>query len=92
MLDNVIDVSEFSVEKVARTFRDNRCGPAALPIAQLTCRVCLPVCLSVWRDYRRIGLGIMGFADMLYQLGVAITRRRPAARRVMRCIRARRTK
>lgn len=40
MLDNVIDLSDFPVEKVNTTFRNNR----------------------------RIGLGIMGFADMLYQL------------------------
>jgi ribonucleoside-diphosphate reductase alpha chain len=40
MLDNVIDLSDFPVEKVNNTFRNNR----------------------------RIGLGIMGFADMLYQL------------------------
>jgi ribonucleoside-diphosphate reductase alpha chain len=42
MLDNVIDMSEFSVEDVQRTSRDNR----------------------------RIGLGIMGFADLLYQLEI----------------------
>ena len=43
MLDNVIDVTDFPVEKVHKTFRGNR----------------------------RIGLGIMGFADMLYQLNIA---------------------
>ncbi|MBI5754385.1 adenosylcobalamin-dependent ribonucleoside-diphosphate reductase [Candidatus Peregrinibacteria bacterium] len=42
MLDNVIDLSDFPVEKVNTTFRNNR----------------------------RVGLGIMGFADMLYQLRV----------------------
>jgi ribonucleoside-diphosphate reductase alpha chain len=42
MLDNVIDVSDFPVEKVNERFRDNR----------------------------RVGLGIMGFADLLYQLEV----------------------
>ncbi|MBI4135314.1 adenosylcobalamin-dependent ribonucleoside-diphosphate reductase [Candidatus Uhrbacteria bacterium] len=42
MLDNVVDVSDFPVEKVNRTFRNNR----------------------------RVGLGIMGFADMLYQLNI----------------------
>ncbi len=42
MLDNVIDLTDFPVEKVNLTFRGNR----------------------------RIGLGIMGFADMLYQLGI----------------------
>lgn len=42
MLDNVIDVSEFPVERVVAACRGNR----------------------------RIGLGIMGFADMLYILGV----------------------
>ena len=40
MLDNVIDLSDFPVEKVNTTFKNNR----------------------------RIGLGIMGFADMLYQM------------------------
>lgn len=40
MLDNVIDLSDFPVAKVNKTFRNNR----------------------------RIGLGIMGFADMLYQM------------------------
>ncbi|MBI5728368.1 MAG: hypothetical protein HY984_01285, partial [Candidatus Magasanikbacteria bacterium] len=42
MLDNVIDITDFPVERVNKRFRDNR----------------------------RIGLGIMGFADMLYQLGI----------------------
>lgn len=42
MLDNVIDLTDFPVEKVNATFRNNR----------------------------RIGLGIMGFADMLYQLRI----------------------
>ncbi len=42
MLDNVIDLSDFPVEKVNQTFRNNR----------------------------RLGLGIMGFADMLYQLRI----------------------
>ncbi len=42
LLDNVIDLSDFPVEKVNNTFRNNR----------------------------RIGLGIMGFADMLYQLRI----------------------
>lgn len=42
MLDNVIDLSDFPVEKVNHTFRNNR----------------------------RIGLGIMGFADMLYQMRI----------------------
>jgi ribonucleoside-diphosphate reductase alpha chain len=42
MLDNVIDISDFPVEKVNSTFRNNR----------------------------RVGLGIMGFADMLYQLRI----------------------
>lgn len=42
MLDNVIDLSDFPVEKVNSTFKKNR----------------------------RIGLGIMGFADMLYQLKI----------------------
>ncbi len=43
LLENVIDLTDFPVEDVNKTFRGNR----------------------------RIGLGIMGFADMLYQLGVA---------------------
>ena len=42
MLDNVIDLTDFPVEKVNKTFRSNR----------------------------RIGLGVMGFADMLIQLGI----------------------
>lgn len=42
MLDNVIDLSDFPVQKVNNSFRNNR----------------------------RIGLGIMGFSDMLYQLHV----------------------
>lgn len=42
MLDNVIDLSDFPVEKVNSTFRNNR----------------------------RLGLGIMGFADMLYQMRI----------------------
>lgn len=42
MLDNVIDLSNFPVEKVNSNFRSNR----------------------------RVGLGIMGFADMLYQLEI----------------------
>lgn len=42
MLDNVVDLSDFPVEKVNSTFRNNR----------------------------RLGLGIMGFADMLYQLRI----------------------
>lgn len=42
MLDNVIDLSDFPVERVSQTFRGNR----------------------------RIGLGIMGFADMLYKLRI----------------------
>jgi len=42
MLDNVIDLSDFPVEKVNKNFRNNR----------------------------RIGLGIMGFSDMLYQMEI----------------------
>ncbi|MBI4276265.1 adenosylcobalamin-dependent ribonucleoside-diphosphate reductase [Candidatus Uhrbacteria bacterium] len=42
MLDNVIDMTNFPVDRVNKRFRDNR----------------------------RVGLGIMGFADMLYQLGI----------------------
>lgn len=42
MLDNVIDLSDFPVEKVNAAFRNNR----------------------------RVGLGIMGFADLLYQLRI----------------------
>lgn len=42
MLDNVIDLTDFPVERVSTTFKGNR----------------------------RIGLGIMGFGDMLYQLKV----------------------
>ncbi len=43
LLENVIDLTDFPVEDVNKTFRGNR----------------------------RIGLGIMGFADMLYQLKIA---------------------
>lgn len=42
MLDNVIDLSDFPVDKINSTFRKNR----------------------------RIGLGIMGFADMLFQMKI----------------------
>lgn len=41
-LDNVVDISDFPVDRVNSTARDNR----------------------------RIGLGIMGFADMLYQMRI----------------------
>ncbi len=43
MLDNVVDITKFPVERVEKVFRNNR----------------------------RIGLGVMGFADMLFQLKVA---------------------
>lgn len=42
MLDNVVDLTDFPVDRVNKTFRSNR----------------------------RIGLGVMGFADMLIQLGI----------------------
>lgn len=60
MLDNVIDLSDFPVEKVNTTFRNNR----------------------------RIGLGIMGFADMLYQLRVPYNSEEgfATARKVMKLI------
>jgi len=60
MLDNVIDLSDFPVEKVNSTFRNNR----------------------------RIGLGIMGFADMLYQMKIAYDSEegRNVARKVMKLI------
>ncbi len=60
MLDNVIDLTDFPVEKVNRTFRNNR----------------------------RIGLGIMGFADMLYQLRIGYNsdRGREIANKVMELI------
>jgi ribonucleotide reductase alpha subunit len=62
MLDNVIDLSDFPVDRVNSTSKNNR----------------------------RIGLGIMGFADMLYQLriGYDTEQGRDVARRVMRCIQA----
>lgn len=60
MLDNVIDLSDFPVEKVNKTFRNNR----------------------------RIGLGIMGFADMLYQLRVGYNSEEgfETARKVMKLV------
>ncbi len=42
MLDNIIDITDFPVEKVNRVFRSNR----------------------------RIGIGIMGFGDLLYRLKI----------------------
>ncbi len=60
MLDNVIDLSDFPVEKVNKNFRNNR----------------------------RIGLGIMGFADMLYQLRIGYNSQEgfATARRVMKIV------
>ncbi|QQG38977.1 MAG: adenosylcobalamin-dependent ribonucleoside-diphosphate reductase [Candidatus Woesearchaeota archaeon] len=60
MLDNVIDLSDFPVEKVNQVFRNNR----------------------------RIGLGIMGFADLLYQIKVPYNSEegREIAEQVMKCI------
>ena len=57
LLDNVIDMTDFPVEKVNSTFRNNR----------------------------RIGLGIMGFADMLYQMRLSYASKegQDLARRVM---------
>lgn len=60
MLDNVIDISNFPVERVNKRFRDNR----------------------------RVGLGIMGFADMLYQLGIPYSSKEGlvTAERVMKIV------
>jgi len=60
MLDNVIDLSDFPVDKVNATFRNNR----------------------------RIGLGIMGFADMLYQMKIPYNSHegREIAKKVMKLI------
>lgn len=60
LLDNVIDLSDFPVEKVNSTFRNNR----------------------------RIGLGIMGFADMLYQLRIPYNSQKgfDTARKAMKII------
>ncbi|MBI4235400.1 adenosylcobalamin-dependent ribonucleoside-diphosphate reductase [Candidatus Peregrinibacteria bacterium] len=60
LLDNVIDLSNFPVEKVNSTFRNNR----------------------------RLGLGIMGFADMLYQLRIPYNSQEglAAAEKVMKII------
>ncbi|KKU80179.1 MAG: Ribonucleoside-diphosphate reductase, partial [Candidatus Peregrinibacteria bacterium GW2011_GWA2_47_7] len=60
MLDNVIDISDFPVEKVNARFKDNR----------------------------RVGLGIMGFADLLYQLriGYNSTEGLAMARKVMKIV------
>jgi ribonucleoside-diphosphate reductase alpha chain len=59
-LDDVIDQTDFSVERVRRTFTANR----------------------------RIGIGIMGLADMLFCLGLAYDSEegRSAARDAMKCI------
>lgn len=60
ILDNVIDLSDFPVEKVNSTFRNNR----------------------------RVGLGIMGFADMLYQLRIPYNSEEgfETARKVMKLV------
>ncbi|MBI4975208.1 adenosylcobalamin-dependent ribonucleoside-diphosphate reductase [Candidatus Peregrinibacteria bacterium] len=60
ILDNVIDLSDFPVEKVNKTFRNNR----------------------------RVGLGIMGFADMLYQMNIGYSSEEgiDLARKVMKTI------
>ncbi|MDA1060992.1 MAG: adenosylcobalamin-dependent ribonucleoside-diphosphate reductase [bacterium] len=60
MLDNVIDLSDFPVDKVNASFRNNR----------------------------RIGLGIMGFADMLYQLRIPYNSQEgfDTARKVMKLV------
>ncbi|HJN62503.1 MAG TPA: adenosylcobalamin-dependent ribonucleoside-diphosphate reductase [Candidatus Parcubacteria bacterium] len=42
MLDNVIDITKFPIERVSKMFKNNR----------------------------RVGLGLMGFADMLFQLDI----------------------
>ncbi|MDA2921986.1 ATP cone domain-containing protein [Patescibacteria group bacterium AH-259-L07] len=60
MLDNVIDITDFPVDRVNKVFRKNR----------------------------RIGLGIMGFADMLYQLHIPYNSEqgREVAEKVMKFI------
>lgn len=60
MLDNVVDISDFPVQRVAETARNNR----------------------------RVGLGIMGFADMLFKMRVGYNtpEGRDVARLVMRTI------
>lgn len=60
MLDNVIDITDFPVERVNKVFRANR----------------------------RVGLGIMGFADMLFELGIGYGTEegRDIARKVMKTI------
>ncbi|MDA2936349.1 adenosylcobalamin-dependent ribonucleoside-diphosphate reductase [Patescibacteria group bacterium AH-259-L05] len=60
MLDNVIDITEFPVDRVNNVFRKNR----------------------------RIGLGVMGFADMLFQLRIPYNseRGRETAEKVMKFI------
>jgi ribonucleoside-diphosphate reductase alpha chain len=60
MLDNVIDITDFPVDRVNDRIKQNR----------------------------RIGLGVMGFADMLYQIGVGYNSEEgfATAEKVMRCI------
>lgn len=60
MLDNVVDISDYPIERVQTTSKANR----------------------------RVGLGIMGFADMLYKLGVGYDTKegRNWARAVMKFI------
>lgn len=60
MLDNVVDLSDFPVDKVNSTFRNNR----------------------------RLGLGIMGFADMLYQMRIPYNSQEgyDTARKVMKLV------
>lgn len=60
LLDNVIDISDFPIERVNNASKNNR----------------------------RIGLGIMGFADMLYKLRIPYNsdEGRRTATKVMKCI------
>ncbi len=78
--DKTIDEARLrDVVRAATRFLDNVIDRFDFPVEQLN---------QLARRNRRIGLGIMGFADMLYQLGVSYhsERGRETARRAMRIV------